>query len=159
MNIGYEFDFCGARLTALGSGALWWADHGLLCVSDLHLGKAERIARRGGTALPPYETMDTLTRLAATGCLSILLDPTSSDVQPAVGKSDTSSLVAKLLWVEALSRHLQPINAAALHAPPLRRPKPPITCTLDALTSRRAWHRLRHSHPVLGSDKKMAPPG
>ena len=46
MNIGYEFDFCGARLTALGSGALWWADHGLLCVSDLHLGKAERIARR-----------------------------------------------------------------------------------------------------------------
>jgi len=65
MNIGYEFDFCGARLTALGSGALWWADHGLLCVSDLHLGKAERIARRGGTALPPYETMDTLTRLAA----------------------------------------------------------------------------------------------
>ncbi|WP_289084686.1 FAD-dependent oxidoreductase, partial [uncultured Sulfitobacter sp.] len=50
MNIGYEFDFCGARLTALGSGALWWADHGLLCVSDLHLGKAERIARRGGTA-------------------------------------------------------------------------------------------------------------
>ncbi|HIE82486.1 MAG TPA: metallophosphoesterase, partial [Dehalococcoidia bacterium] len=30
MNIGYEFDFCGARLTALGSGALWWADHDLL---------------------------------------------------------------------------------------------------------------------------------
>lgn len=65
MNTGYAFDFCGARLTALGSGALWWAEHGLLCVSDLHLGKAERVARRGGSALPPYETTDTLIRLAA----------------------------------------------------------------------------------------------
>ena len=36
-----------------------------MCVSDLHLGKSERIARRGGSALPPYETRDTLTRLAA----------------------------------------------------------------------------------------------
>lgn len=60
---GFDFTLCGARLTALGSGALWWAEHRLLCVSDLHLGKAERIARRGGTHLPPYETRDTLTRL------------------------------------------------------------------------------------------------
>lgn len=52
-------------LTALGSGALWWADQSLLCVSDLHLGKSERIARRGGASLPPYDTRDTLTRLAA----------------------------------------------------------------------------------------------
>ena len=65
MNIGHEFTLSGARLTALGSGALWWADQGLLCVSDLHLGKSERMARRGGTALPPYETRDTLTRLGA----------------------------------------------------------------------------------------------
>lgn len=62
---GYDFTFCGAHLTALGSGALWWADAGLLCVSDLHMGKSERILRRGGTALPPYETLDTLNRLAA----------------------------------------------------------------------------------------------
>jgi len=34
-------------------------------VSDLHLGKSERIARRGGTSLPPYDTRDTLNRLAA----------------------------------------------------------------------------------------------
>ncbi len=62
---GYDFNFGGARLTALGSGALWWLDQALLCVSDLHMGKSERIARRGGAALPPYETRDTLTRLAA----------------------------------------------------------------------------------------------
>lgn len=33
-------------------------------VSDLHLGKSERIARRGGASLPPYDTRDTLDRLA-----------------------------------------------------------------------------------------------
>ncbi|MEP5730596.1 MAG: ligase-associated DNA damage response endonuclease PdeM [Sulfitobacter sp.] len=53
-----------ASLKACASGALWWEDQALLCVSDLHLGKSERIARRGGTSLPPYETRDTLTRLA-----------------------------------------------------------------------------------------------
>lgn len=62
---GYDFTIAGARLTALGSGALWWPAQDLLVVSDLHLGKSERIARRGGTPLPPYDTRDTLTRLAA----------------------------------------------------------------------------------------------
>lgn len=62
---GYDFTLAGAQLMALGSGALWWAEQSLLCVSDLHLGKSERIARRGGAALPPYDTRDTLTRLAA----------------------------------------------------------------------------------------------
>lgn len=62
---GYEFFLAGVSLCALGSGALWWPDKRLLCVSDLHLGKSERIARHGGTALPPYDTRDTLNRLAA----------------------------------------------------------------------------------------------
>lgn len=59
------FTFIGQRLSALGSGALWWPDQNLLCISDLHLGKSERAARRGGPALPPYENRETLTRLAA----------------------------------------------------------------------------------------------
>ena len=62
---GLDFTLAGAQLTALGSGALYWRERDLLCVSDLHLGKAERIARRGGTTLPPYETRDTLSRLEA----------------------------------------------------------------------------------------------
>jgi len=62
---GYVFSFCGEMLTALPSGALWWQTRQILTVSDLHLGKSERIARRGGTMLPPYETQDTLTRLEA----------------------------------------------------------------------------------------------
>lgn len=61
----HQFTHCGASLTALSCGALWWPDEGLLCVSDLHLGKAERIARRGGALLPPYDTTDTLLRLRA----------------------------------------------------------------------------------------------
>lgn len=63
---GYAFALQGAALTALGSGALWWADERLVCVSDLHLGKSDRIARRGGVLLPPFETRDTLARLDAT---------------------------------------------------------------------------------------------
>ncbi|SMX44034.1 ligase-associated DNA damage response endonuclease PdeM [Actibacterium lipolyticum] len=62
---GFEFSLNGAVLTALPSGALWWAEPRVLTVSDLHLGKSERIARRGGTMLPPYEVRDTLARLEA----------------------------------------------------------------------------------------------
>ncbi|TMM55239.1 ligase-associated DNA damage response endonuclease PdeM [Sulfitobacter sabulilitoris] len=61
----HPFMLAGAQLSALGSGALWWRDQSLLCVSDLHLGKSERIARRGGGQVPPYDTRDTLTRLGA----------------------------------------------------------------------------------------------
>ena len=60
---GYAFELNGAQLEALPSGALWWPERRILCVSDLHLGKAERIARRGGTLLPPYDTAETLIRL------------------------------------------------------------------------------------------------
>jgi DNA ligase-associated metallophosphoesterase len=56
-------EFAGARLVARASGALWWPERRLLCVADLHLAKSERIARRGGALLPPYETRDTLARL------------------------------------------------------------------------------------------------
>lgn len=60
-----ELTLAGARLEARASGALWWAAERLLCVADLHLGKSERLARRGGALLPPYETAETLDRLAA----------------------------------------------------------------------------------------------
>lgn len=62
---GHKFTLAGAELIAMGTGALWWPEKSLLCVSDLHLGKSERVARKQGTILPPYDTRDTLTRLAA----------------------------------------------------------------------------------------------
>ena len=60
-----EFALNGAALTALPSGALWVEAHGLLCVSDLHLGKSERMARRNGQLVPPYDSRETLHNLAA----------------------------------------------------------------------------------------------
>ncbi len=61
---GTSFHFAGTDLMALPSGALHWPERNLLCVSDLHLGKSERMARRGGPILPPYEARETLDRLA-----------------------------------------------------------------------------------------------
>ncbi|MEP3843974.1 MAG: ligase-associated DNA damage response endonuclease PdeM [Paracoccaceae bacterium] len=57
------FQFRGVPLAALGSGAVWWAEQSMLCVSDLHLGKSERMSRRSGIPAPPYEVHDTLSRL------------------------------------------------------------------------------------------------
>ncbi len=42
----YEFTLNGARLSALPSGALWWAETGVLCVSDLHFRRPSRHLRR-----------------------------------------------------------------------------------------------------------------
>ena len=76
MRNALHFAFAGCRLTALPSGALWWPEASLLCVSDLHMGKSERMARRDGALLPPYEVVDTLTRLeddiAATGPAAVV---------------------------------------------------------------------------------------
>lgn len=62
---GYAFTFDGQRLEARASGALFWPARRWLIVADLHLGKSERMARRGGALLPPYETTATLDRLQA----------------------------------------------------------------------------------------------
>nr|WP_252727054.1 ligase-associated DNA damage response endonuclease PdeM [Paracoccus sp. C2R09] len=53
------------RFQARASGALFWPERGWLILSDLHLGKSERMARRGGALLPPYETQETLDRVAS----------------------------------------------------------------------------------------------
>ncbi|MGE0715941.1 MAG: ligase-associated DNA damage response endonuclease PdeM [Alphaproteobacteria bacterium] len=55
----------GAHLLLDPSGALYWRDHGLLAVADLHLEKGSAFARRG-TLLPPYDTAATLEGLART---------------------------------------------------------------------------------------------
>src|SRR6185295_380922 len=46
------------------SGALFWREQRLLVVSDLHLEKGSSYAKRG-VLLPPYDTVATLSRLAA----------------------------------------------------------------------------------------------
>ncbi len=61
---GHPIDLNGARLLAEPSGALWWQDEGTLVVADLHLEKGSGFAA-DGTLLPPYDTIATLERLAA----------------------------------------------------------------------------------------------
>lgn len=58
------FHLRGLPLTALPSGALWDKTHRCLTVSDLHLGKSDRHARRSGVMLPPYENRATLDKLS-----------------------------------------------------------------------------------------------
>ena len=62
---GYQLRFAGTEFVARRSGALWWPGRASLLVADLHLGRAERYARRGGALLPPWGLHDTLARLEA----------------------------------------------------------------------------------------------
>ncbi|MEX0696847.1 MAG: ligase-associated DNA damage response endonuclease PdeM [Dongiaceae bacterium] len=61
----------GVVLEAFQEGALWWDDLRLLVVADLHLEKGSSFARRG-QLVPPYDTVETLSRIAR---LIARLDP------------------------------------------------------------------------------------
>jgi uncharacterized protein len=54
---------CGKIFRADMSGALYWTGEDALIVADLHLEKGSSYARRG-QLLPPYDTRETLRRLA-----------------------------------------------------------------------------------------------
>jgi uncharacterized protein len=113
---GYDFTLAGASLRALGTGALWWPGQGLLCVSDLHLGKSVRFAHLGGTALPPYDTRDTLTRLAAD------LARTQARIVVCLGDSFDGAVARslpeeELLWISRLQAGRRWIWIAGTHDP------------------------------------------
>ncbi|MCA3487343.1 MAG: ligase-associated DNA damage response endonuclease PdeM [Rhodobacter sp.] len=111
----HAFTLAGQPLLALASGALYWPAQDLLCVSDLHLGKSERLARRGGTLLPPYETRETLTRLddvlAATGARHVVCLGDSFDDGAAGGgleeddRLQLSALMAGRSWTWIAGNH------------------------------------------------------
>lgn len=122
----HAFAFHTHILHALPSGALYWPSQRLLCVSDLHLGKSERLARRGGTLLPPYETRDTLTRLTAvlqaTGAQTVVCLGDSFDDTNALSGLDEAdrltliSLAAGRHWVWITGNHDPgPLNIAGSH--------------------------------------------
>lgn len=130
---GYEFIFTGVKLTLLPSGALWWPDANLLCVSDLHLGKSERMARKGGTILPPYETRDTLQRLQSdiemtnartVVCLGDSFDDLeASDNLPETEALWLTRLMAGRRWVWIEGNHDPgPIEFAGTHLAELYHP-------------------------------------
>lgn len=57
------FDFAGERFLMLADRALFWPARGALIVADMHLEKASWYAAQG-QPLPPYDSHDTLDRLA-----------------------------------------------------------------------------------------------
>ena len=125
-------------LHALPSGGLWWPARRVLAVSDLHLGKSARLARRGGALLPPYETRATLERLeadiAATGPTGVICLGDSFDDTAAAGALEEDALLwlARLMagrdwtWIEG-NHDPGPIALAGTHRASL---------TLGALTFR-----------------------
>ena len=104
---GLPVIFQDQSLVALASGALWWPSERTLVVSDLHLGKAERMARRGGPMLPPYEIAETLDRLTgeceATGAKRVICLGDSFDDLAAA--EATAEAVAARLSPAMAGRH------------------------------------------------------
>lgn len=56
--------FGRAELTLDLSGALWWSRERVLAVADLHLEKGSSYAANAGRLIPPYDSAQTLRRLA-----------------------------------------------------------------------------------------------
>ncbi len=142
-------------LIADPSGALYWPEHGLLAVSDLHLEKGSSFAARG-VLLPPYDTAATLARLArliahyAPRCVLALGDSFHDGGGPARladgDRENLRGLQRGREWIWITGNH-DPEPAAgiggAFHA----------TLTIDALTFRHlpsgaANEICGHLHPV-----------
>lgn len=100
----HRFSFRGETLHARPSGALYWPAERLLAVSDLHLGKSERSARRGGPMLPPYDGIETLTRLASD------IAETHPRTVICLGDSFDDTTAAQALD-ESTAAHLPPLMA------------------------------------------------
>ncbi|WP_309643540.1 ligase-associated DNA damage response endonuclease PdeM [Phenylobacterium sp.] len=107
---GLRTTLAGAEVTLRASGALWIEQERVLVVADLHLEKGSSYAMRG-QMLPPYDTRDTLGRLAAEVALAqpdtvVLLGDTFHDrtSEARLADDDAQRLrdladVTRLIWV------------------------------------------------------------
>ncbi|MBO9400106.1 ligase-associated DNA damage response endonuclease PdeM [Shimia sp. R9_3] len=160
---GVSITLAGCTLSALGSGALWWEDQRLLVVSDLHLGKSERVLRRGGPAIPPYETRDTLLRLeevleATEASTVVCLGDSFDDVEAARALSDDERLwIARLqagrrwVWIEG-NHDPGPVDLGGAHLSEL--PLPPLTFRHIAQTGRSS-EISGHFHPKVSVQTRL----
>jgi DNA ligase-associated metallophosphoesterase len=129
----YALFFHGETLHLLASGGLYWPSRKLLAVSDLHLGKSERLARRGGALLPPYETHATLDKLdrdlEATGAETVICLGDSFDDTAAAETLDDGArlwlirLMAGRSWIWITGNHDPgPIDIGGSHRDALKLP-------------------------------------
>ena len=113
----FKFSISENELLALPSGALWWPDQSILCVSDLHFGKSNRLARKGQSWMPPYENQDTLLRLEkdlnATNTKKIICLGDSFDDNEA----SRSLPPDEALWITKMQTHREWIWISGNHDP------------------------------------------
>jgi DNA ligase-associated metallophosphoesterase len=107
---GVELELGAAQVVLRPSGAMWLAAERTLVVADLHLEKGSAFAARG-QMLPPYDTRETLARLAAEAehlapRLIVLLGDSFHDAggEDRLDPDDARVLVAiaagrELIWV------------------------------------------------------------
>ena len=113
----FKFSISENELVAMPSGALWWPAQSILCVSDLHFGKSNRLARMGQSWIPPYENQDTLLRLETD------LDSTSAKKIICLGDSfddneASQSLTSdELLWITKMQAGREWIWISGNHDP------------------------------------------
>jgi len=126
-----EILLAGTTVELRPSGALFWPDRSLLCVGDLHFGRAERLAREGGDLLPPYESIDTLDRLEAEIMalrprLVVCLGDSFDDLDAALNLSDEvllriGRLAAGRRWIWVAGNHDPgPVEMPGTHLAELR---------------------------------------
>jgi uncharacterized protein len=160
----YGFTLGPAHLVALPSGGLFWPDQRLLIVSDLHFGKAERLARRGGSLLPPYENRATLQKLdqdiEATSPAHVLClgdsfdDLTAADHIPEEDRLWLTRLMAGRSWTWVEGNHdAGPVELGGSHRAEL---------VLDTIAFRHIATRQTpeisgHYHPKASLPGRAAP--
>jgi len=104
----------GERALCDRSGALYFPDHDLLAVSDLHLEKGAAFARRR-QLIPPYDTAATLARLAEIIALyepKIVVslgdsfhDGAGAALMPHIFRTQLSALIADRDWFWVAGNH------------------------------------------------------
>jgi DNA ligase-associated metallophosphoesterase len=109
-----RFSFSGHELMALPQGALFWPSREALLVADLHLEKASWFARLG-QMLPPYDSIATLSDLAALvasagareiWCLGDSFhDARGCDRLPAQARDLLTGLTAATRWTWITGNH------------------------------------------------------
>jgi uncharacterized protein len=105
---------CGKSFLADVSGALFWPGESMLIVADLHLEKASAAAERG-RHLPPYDSRETLMKLAETldrfePKTVVALGDSLHDKRAAGRLSDDNLSVLKMLqedrtWIWVTGNH------------------------------------------------------
>ena len=123
--VSFAFDFCGEEFRLTASRALYWPRERALLVADLHLEKASFFARHG-QLLPPYDSRETLERLALaireTGARRVytLGDNFHESAGPARLEPHAAGMLAALTrateWVWITGNHDEGVDGAAMEA-------------------------------------------